>query len=48
MVLFGEAESDFTLRFQNVIGSPLVREILPFKSHSGALNTVSFLIREML
>lgn len=42
MVAFWEAESDFTLSFQNVIGSPLVEEILTFKSHSGAQDTMFF------
>ena len=45
MALFGAAESNFILRFQNVTGSPLVKEILTFKSHSGALSTNFFLIR---
>lgn len=34
--------------FQNVIESPLVKEILTFKSHRGAWNTIFFLIMEIL
>lgn len=31
-----------SLRFQNVIGSPPIKEILTFKSHSGAQHTIFF------